>query len=198
MIWAWLVGERRSVLSALARRPPMPIAKVHDGHRAAIAGTVTPIELVKAPLSRRPCVYWRVDVEEVGANDFHVCGRAEGGGAFLVRDGSGVARVLPAGARLALAVSSTRHGFGDPMHVELFRFANARRNYESSGTRFREYLIAPAAQLHLAGHATREPDPDTVAAPSQGYRGDLATRPVFARARLSPLLIASYRVDSRS
>ena len=51
-LWALLLGERRAALSAIARQPPAPIAKVADGGRATIAGTVEPLgEMLRAPLS---------------------------------------------------------------------------------------------------------------------------------------------------
>lgn len=191
MIWRWLLGERRSVLAALARRPPMPIANVHDGYRAAIAGTVAPAgELLVAPLSSRPCVYWRLDIEEVGVHDFRVCARDEVATPFLVRDESGAARVIADRAQVALAPSDTRHGLRDGVLARLFREMNARFNYVTSTVRFREYTIAPSVRVHLSGHATREPDPEAPVS-ERGYRGDLPSRPVFARGRFSPLWIAA-------
>jgi hypothetical protein len=187
-LWTLLLGERRATLNAIARQPPAPIARVADGGRATIAGTVEPLgEMLRAPLSKHRCVYWRIEIEEVGVNDYHVCARDEGATPFLVRDGSGTARVIPDGAYIALGITTTRHGLVDPLLYDMFGAMRAQLNYLSSTVRFREYTIQPDARLRLSGTATREVDPN---APSDSYRGDLPSRPVFARARFTPLWIA--------
>lgn len=98
-----------TVARALARAKRVRVADFDEGRRAMIVGTVVAGERsVKAPLSGKPCAYFRVLVEgpeTVGKEPETLLEWAEGGD-FYVQDASGTARICVSEAQSSLAKES--------------------------------------------------------------------------------------------
>lgn len=206
-LWRWLFPEAThgaDVEKRLRHALPMSIAKVESGDVVCIAGRVEPIgALVRAPLSRRECVYWVVTITEVLQSlvTFEL-GTLEDGAPFLVVDGAAHARVIPDQARIAgpmtswLRCTSPDVVYGPwPPHAnramtnaerDLFRSLKAK-TLPTSRVRFTEYIVESGAMVRVRGACEREPDEQLA---DQGYR-DLATRPVLSSAKRRPLLLSS-------
>ncbi len=184
----------RAVMRELARAPRTPIADIPDGAARKIGGRIELEDApIRSPLTGTACSVWAVTIEEVGMGDSVLRGAKCQGVTFAVRDASGVARVIPDGARLggdgrmfnylpgALLIGYER---------ELFFELNIRLNYPStSSLRFTERVIQPVAEVTVYGYCQREPDRAAMDADVSGYRGAVPTRPVLSSTRRAPLLI---------
>jgi hypothetical protein len=156
---AGALPDERKVKREIAVRRVQRISSIVDGAAVAIRGEVVPARegVTVAPLTGRECVYWMI-VEGKRS-------KKTGGYPFNLRDGTGVTRVVPIDARLA--VPAVRQ--------------------EADGGAI-EYAILPGSTVTIVGWCTLEPDPDAVAAVT-GYRKDLPTRPVVSGTRRQRLLI---------
>jgi hypothetical protein len=156
---AGALPDERKVKREIATKKVMPIARLIDGAPAAIRGDVAPARegLTKAPLTGRECVFWVIHEGRRG--------RKMGGHPFMLRDSSGVVRVMPIDARLA--VPPVRQDDDDGVV---------------------EYALLPGTTVTVVGWCTFEPDPDT-ADDVTGYRKAPPTRPVVSGTRRQRLLI---------
>lgn len=156
---AGALPDERKVKREIAVRRVQRISSMADGAAVAIRGEVEPGRegVTKAPLTGRECVYWMV-VEGKRS-------KKTGGNPFNLRDLSGVARIVPIDARLAVP---------------------AVRQEAEGGVI--EYAILPGSTVTIVGWCTFEPDPDAVAEVT-GYRKELPTRPVVSGTRRQRLLI---------
>lgn len=179
----------------LARTPRTQIADIPDGAARKIGGR---IELEDAPiwspLTRTACSVWAVTVEEVGMGDSVLRGAKCQGVPFCLRDASGVARVIPDGARLGGDGRAFTYLAGSLLsgyERELFAELDITLNYPgTSSLRFTERILQPTADVTVWGYCQREPDRSAMNADVSGYRGAVPTRPVLSSTRRAPLLIA--------
>jgi len=163
------------------------------------------VEPLIAPMSRRPCAFWEVVVEEVvgaGAGAAWVTRVSQSRGVdFDVRDESGRVRVELGGVAPASAmvpdrefITGLRVGAPGPKAQEWLR----RRKISLDNVRYRESILAAGERVAVVGTAHRERDPDAVA--SGAYRDAAPTRWVL-RGPLAvtddPRLIGSAPRDER-
>ena len=178
----------------LSRAPRTPIADIPDGAARKIGGRIELEDApIRSPLTGTECSVWAITIEEVGMGESVLRGAKCQGVAFRVRDASGVARVIPDGARLGTAGKSFHYLPGALLigyERELFSELKIKLNYPTgSNLRFTERVIAPTAEVAVYGYCQREPDRGAVDADVSGYRGDVPTRPVLSSTRRAPLLI---------
>lgn len=188
-----------AVAQRLRRAKPQPIARTSAGGVVCIAGMVEPLDgTIVAPLTGRACVFWAVTLREVWFNltTFDLADRDQGV-PFLLVDGTGRARVIPDGARVALhcrselraLAPSTKWGAAEPpvmaAHERALFDAMGVRIAETSRVRFLEYIVEPGMSILLRGHGESEPDSQ---AAEVGYR-EVPSRIVVASAKRAPLLI---------
>lgn len=197
----WLFPEPRHgkpVRTTIRRARSIDIARCRDGDRQRITGVVEGAMPLTSPVTGRPCVFWAVSIDEVGAGDWVERGVADQGVPFFVRDRSGLARVVPDQARCDLAAMSTTYSAAGqalpPGPRALFETLAITLNYPTtSKVRFNERIVTTGETITLFGQSQLEPLQDASAADvdATGYRGELPMRPVFSSSRRKPLLIGT-------
>jgi hypothetical protein len=198
-IWWWTFPPRpphgAAVTHELVRVPRTQVADVPDGAARKISGRIEREDApIRSPLTGTECSVWAITIDEVGGmGDSVLRGAKCQGVPFRVRDASGVARVIPDGARLGTMGKSFHYLPGALLigyERELFAELSIKLNYpRTSNLRFTERIIAPAAEVTVYGYCQREPDRAAVDADVSGYRGDVPTQPVLSSTRRAPLLI---------
>ena len=188
------------VRQRVLRVPTTSIKQVSEGNAAHIVGIVEAQAVTYAPFTNRPCAAWVISVFETGATEQRFAGALDSRNSISVRDSTGYAIVMLDDVMIAWpGVIGGYHPHGPrvrtrwtPTQRDAFDRAQVRLNYpSSSGVRFYEHVIVSGAQIHVLGHAHHEPDRDSVDPEVALYRGDMPTRPVFARSKRTPLLISS-------
>lgn len=215
-IWAWMFPPRpphgRAVERELGRHARTPIGSIEDGTARKIIGRVElDFAPIRSPLYQVSCVAWSVTIEEVGGmGDSVLRGAKCFGHPFRVRDGSGVARVLPDGGRIGGTGRASTHrqssysreafhpsAFLQSTEHALFTELAIQLNYpQSSALRFVERIIPPEGELAVYGYGQREPDRAAMDADIAGYRGDVPMCPVLSSTRRAPLLLAPLGIAS--
>lgn len=199
VVW-WLSPDQRA-RRAMRATPRREIGDVIEGERARIVGTVhLTTEPVTAPLTGRPCAYWRVVVEE------HRRGGRSGrwvtlvdehdGVDFVVEDGTGKALIRTSHVQVVLendAKYST--GILSEPTPRLLGFLEAR-GIPSKGLlfnkdmRFREGIVEHDETVAVVGIGRWQRDPDAKAL-AEGYRSaELPKRLVMEAMEDSPLLLS--------
>jgi len=201
LLFWWFSADQRAK-RAMRGVPKRSIADVVEGERARIVGSVDVREPIYAPLSGRPCAYWRVTVEEKrssGKNSYwrKIVDEHEGVDFFLT-DGTGKAKIEVMHAQPVLA-HDARGGSGflnDPT-PELESFL-AERGHDTQGwifnktIRYREGVAEPGELVAVVGTGRWERDPDEKAQAGAGYReASMPQRLVMQAPRDgSPLLLS--------
>jgi hypothetical protein len=188
---AGALPDRRRVKRLLGIARVQPIESLEDGGAAVVRGEVIAGELVEAPLSKRPCVYWLLTFDEVGTGgDYRELGRVERGHPFVLRDATADARIVAQNARVAVPPFEILRSFGTvpPAISEHYRVCKKPNYPMSSVLRITEYAVLPGALVTVIGFCTFEPNPDA-AQEVTGYRTALPTRPVISGSRRRPILI---------
>ena len=183
------------VRKKLAKQRVTRMSSLQDGAHGTTRGIVEPLDgvLLTSPLGGKPCVFWRVIVEEVGSGgDFAELGRREEGVPFLIRTDEGPARVVPEHPHLGLdptevivRMQGTLVGVPESLLAQM-----KQPNHASSQIRVKETRIEPGTQLTVNGYVAREQDPDA-AKDVAGYRAQLPTRPVLSGTRRVRLLLGN-------
>ena len=195
--WFASAHHGKPVRTQLDRVRSIDIARCIDGERQRITGVAEGPTPLVSPITGRPCMYWMVTIDEVGHGDWVERGIADNGHAFFVRDSSGTARVIPAGARCDLAAQSSTFVSTTtlpPGARDLFQQLAVELNYpRSSKVRFNERIITVSTRISVLGHNQHEPMQLASATDvdAAGYRGELPMRPVFSSSRRKPLLIGA-------
>jgi hypothetical protein len=203
---AWWFGADQQARRFMKGIPVRPIREVMDGEVARVVGAVSVDAPVSAPLSGRPCAYWRVVVEERrrrGKNSRWVTVIDDHGGVdFVVSDETGRALVKTGHVRAVLDKDHGRSsGFLNDATPELDHFL-ASRGHTSQGflfnksMRFREGVVEPGETVAVVGAARWEPDPELGAQDRAGYR-DRAKRLVLDRRAEGPLLLSDEEKMTR-
>lgn len=185
----WFAADRR-LLRRIRRVAPWRIDELPEDRRGRICGRVAPCgELLRAPLTGRRCVFYRVRVVE---DDVAVLVE-ERGVPFVLDDGSGRAIVVPDFTEAALhhvQVGAASAGIGINRREAALLARHGQAPNDVVGPRalaFEEALIAPDESITVVGQGTREPD--TEALPADPYRGAKPSRLRLASSPRHPLLI---------
>ena len=180
MFLIWYYSAEARARRAMKKVPRRAIAEVIQGERVRVVGEVSLAEPVEAPLSGRPCAYWRVLVEQHvsrGKSSYwKTLVDEEEGTDFFLHDGTGKALVKTVHTEVVLERDhSGGSGFmNDPSEV-LEQFL-AERGHDTKGwffnkrIRFREGVAEPGETVAVVGVAHWERDPDESARAGDGYR----------------------------
>jgi hypothetical protein len=205
---AWWLSERQVARRAMRALPRQRVRDVAEGTIARVVGTVESSAPLVSPLSKLPCVYWHIVVEESrptakGGSVWHPFLEDEQRIDFAVRDATGEAWVRVANA-LPLVVAdgkaSSSHFRAAPPELEAFLASHGTSGLvwtTPRKLRCREAVVAVGETVSLAGLAHWERDPDGPTG-ERNYREGAPLRLVLSsppRARLiltdEPKLIGS-------
>ena len=180
-----LAGVAIALLSTKSGRQAMyraPISTIRDapeGKNVTVAGVARALaEPLLAPLSRRPCILYKVVVTD--DDKFRKVLEERVGSPFAIDDGTGRAWVDPQFATLRLNVDYERKSGTFDAATDEERALLARHGSSPTGLVFnrklhyRESIIAVGDRVTVYGSGVREPDPE--APPNPSYRGPAATR----------------------
>jgi hypothetical protein len=181
--------------------PWQAIATAREG-RAAVQGVARAGELLRAPLSGREVIGFRVKVEHQDSSNRNARWLTlvdiSEVNAFQVQDSTGTAWVEPSFSSLILALESQgRNGMFSSAPPELEQLLNkhgetTRGWIFEKALRWSEYLLEPGERVYVGGHARREIDHALATA---GYR-DTPTRLVINSPDDGPMIISdSLRRD---
>jgi E3 Ubiquitin ligase len=200
---AAMLSPERRLRRALARAQQATVADAPEGVPVCLVGVVAADELLEAPLSRRACVYYELEILAVTGPsrmpsrrlDTRRPERAREQRAigFALDDGTGRALVDPKGARVTVRPSARDMSEGSP--DEPMRSLLRQHGMRSRQNLFRERVLVPGQRVMIRGVAVREPDPEG-AARATGYRGDSPTRLRLAGTPKAPLLIAEVGAEA--
>jgi hypothetical protein len=194
-------GERQLKLQrreASAR----PIAELPEDTEGRIVGiTHAHGDLLTAPFSGKPCVYYAAQVERARdpgpgcivneAEIWEPLANETRAVAFLIADDTGRALVEPTAARVELCREPSIELDSAIELTSGQREFLARHQVTAQGVRLRytETRIAIGEAIAVFGSGAREPDPD--ARPPEDYRGEQPTRLLLTSSARHPLLISN-------
>jgi hypothetical protein len=196
----WFSADQRA-RRAMKAVPRRRVAEVIEGEKARVVGRVEVERTVTAPLSGRPCAYWRVVVEEKRSSGKSSHWRTiideHDGVDFFLRDEDGKALVKTAFVHAVLEKDSHfSSGLFDDAGPELEAFL-AQRGHSSTGLvfnktmRYREGVVEPGELVAAVGVGRWERDPDEQARAGAGYReARLPERLVLDAPAEGPLLLS--------
>jgi hypothetical protein len=162
------------------REPIHLIAQASEAKVVRIRGQVGCDRPLTAPLTGRPCVYYRIEYRCTA--DGKIATRADARRVdFTLRDGSGIAHIL--GERAAFEIVADIFDTGRASAISP-RSATAltERGWglpDIARIEVCEAIVAVDAMIDVIGEPTRVPEPD-VPQIELGYRDALPTRLVFA------------------
>lgn len=191
--WYWSSAEQ--LKRALARAKRFSISALPEDTLGRVVGTARPVgEPLLAPMTERPCVYYRVEVRQTQRQGHRTIITESRSVPFFLEDETGRAMVDPEGASVALEFDSrSKSGtLDDPTDRESAFLA--RHSQTGTGLLFNKGLQYLEAVIHIGekvailGSAVREPDPD--APRGEGYRDAPPTRLRFASSKKMPLQIS--------
>lgn len=174
----WLAGGD-PFLESMRAIPRKRIADVLDGEQVRIVGVVEARETVTAPLTGRPCAYWRVVVRErrLGTRPrFVQILEDQDGTDFVVRDETGSAKVIHESVNAQLA-DAARFDFGGLLEsptpaVEAYlrSHPSLRGVRLSQPMQLEERIVQHGDRLCAVGTGHWEAAPEGEAPPAGGYR----------------------------
>lgn len=175
----WYFSADQRARRAIASVPIRAIPDVIGGERVRVVGTVELVGSVAAPLSARPCAYWRVVVEEQrGAKNkrwVKIVDEHEGVD-FMISNGEHRALVKTDLCQPVLDNdASYSSGFMNDATPELEAFL-AERGYASQGwvfnksMRYREGVVEAGETVAVVGVGRWEADPERAPTAGGGYR----------------------------
>jgi hypothetical protein len=161
----WYFDEARRMNRLLRSTPVARLADLLAGDRARVVGKARPeAEPIEAPLTGRPCVYYRVEVTERRGKRTRTVIREAKGVPFLFDDGSGLALVDPAQARVVLQMDAhSKTGAFTEADATQEEFL-ARHGQQSKGMifhrtlRFRESALEVGELVAVLGTCERTRD----------------------------------------
>jgi hypothetical protein len=179
LAWAMSGSQRR--YRAVRDAPPTPIRDVVAGSLCRIEGRVRPLdETVVAPLSGRPCAWWRARARGLPTDIGMYVARQDHGVSFTIEDDTGRATIDPTGAWVELRADfDLPHGTDRTKAWLTSRGTPRLANMELF---FDEAVLVPGARISVMGLAHREPD--ATAARDGAYRdGTMPTRVTMTGSR---------------
>lgn len=197
----WYFSADQRTKRAMRAIPRRAIADVIEGEVARVVGTVRVSSPMTAPLSGRPCAYFRVVVEERrrrGKNSYwHRVIDEQGGVDFVLEDGGGRALVKVGHAQAVLeGDQSGASGFMNDPSPELVAFLEARGHSAqgwifNKAIRYREGIAEAGELVAVVGAGRWERDPEAPAQAGDGYRDAvMPTRLVLEAPSSGPLLLS--------
>jgi hypothetical protein len=189
----------RSLRRRLKAARPWRIAELREGLHGRVCGTVRPFDgaTLQAPLTGRPCVYFHLEVIQIGSigDGFgqHLVTLDKRGVQFLLVDDGHHALIDPTYAELLVSAvhvtkASSIYVLDDQQRALLDRLGLLGDVSRRPGVlRFSEAVVELGGEIAVAGTASHEVDPEAMA--ERGYRERLQTRLRFAGAPKLPLLI---------
>jgi hypothetical protein len=191
---AWYFSQDQRTRRALRNRPRTTVREAVDGQEMKIVGTVRFLgPPLKAPLSGTPCAHYRVTVVHRKQRSSSVIIREEQGVDFILEDATGRARVLMAGARVAVNMDNeSRSGTFDAderQEALLTRHGKASQWWIfNKSLTYSEGILEEGEEVAVFGRARWEIDPD----PGSGYR-EPPRRLVIEHGNAGPLLVSDHR-----
>lgn len=180
IVYQAFFSEAAKIRRAFKQAKRVSIAEARSGEIVKIVGRVRPIgDLLRAPLTDRPCVFFEATVEEYRSSgksgSWVQIVRDTEAVDFLVEDGTGRALVQTVSMKV-LPVKDTelRSGFLNDASAKLEAFL-AKHGRSSQGwlfnksLRYKEGVFEPGETVSILGQVRWEHDPDPVEAGS-GYR----------------------------
>lgn len=198
---AWYFSADQRTKRKMRSIPRRAIGEVMEGEVARVVGRVRVDAPLTAPLSGRPCAYWRVVVEEKRRRGKHSYWQTlvdeEEGVDFFLLDDTGKAKVQVSYTTAVLHGDSRGgSGFLNEPTPELEAFLSSR-GHSTQGwifnktIRFREGIAEPDETVAVVGAARWERDPDEAAAAGEGYReAVMPKRLVLSAPSEGPLLLS--------
>ncbi len=189
--------------------PRRPLREVQDGDLTRVVGRTRARSGVVAPVSGRPCAFWRVEVrigrqeqrgrQTVTVWDAVVDQIGEEDGFFLDTD-AGAVEVR--GRDMELAIEDARRWDHIPHErmSDAFRALLADNMTVTAGdgnTRILEQIVADGAELAVVGEARWVDDPDGAPEPS-GYREAIAPRRLVLSPSAETALLVSDHPSART
>lgn len=172
-------GRQAEARRGLAGAVRASMADAPEAARVHLVGTIADGEHLIAPISRRPCVYYAIMIEEDLGTAWQVVYTDQRAVPFVVEDGTGRALIDAAGAEIEVD-AGRRVGTLDRPALEALGPTSAIRLSGNSALRgprlrYREVAFAVGATIAVIGTAVREPDPDAIKSVT-GYREGPPTR----------------------
>jgi hypothetical protein len=165
-------------------RARVPIAHAPAGEVVRIVGRIAARrELLRAPLSGRPCVAWRLVIELFGSASWRPCASDDGSSDFEIVDDSGVALVET--ARFEASIEGDHRvetSSFEPATPELFALLEKHglsgpdRFGVPRSYRFVEGVLEVGDTIAVFGRARWDRDPDARPSAGGGYREVQAPR----------------------
>jgi hypothetical protein len=135
LAWATALRRRRAIIGT----PTSRIGSAAQGY-VELHGRGRPLDInpLHSPLSQRPCLWYRYQVEHrTGNNKWEIVEQAQSDTSFVLDDGSGRCLVDPEGAEIV-----TRH----------------RRNWTNGEYRYTEWMLLQQDEIYVLGNfLTRHP-----------------------------------------
>lgn len=185
----------------LRKTPRFSLAELPEDTIARVSGTVRVLggQVLTAPLSGRPCVYYTVTIRarphfmsQEAIRELLATEHREV--PFLLDDGANRAVVDPTNARISCdcdhrTTSKAAFDATRPQRELLERYRLTQQDWwNTASLEYVEGILAVDEPIIVLGGGTREPDPDGQA--TAGYREAGSTRYRFASTRRFPLLIS--------
>jgi hypothetical protein len=154
------------ITRAIEDAPRRVVSAAMSGEVVRVTGEVRAMELIEAPLTGRPCVYYSVvvleSIEQGEGGTTRAVVEDSAGRDFFIEDGSGHAIVRISGARVAATRNQTRFGSGGGEASErLERFMSAH-SHSGRGLAsypvtylYEESVILDGATVSVRGVAQR-------------------------------------------
>lgn len=162
------------------REPICPIAQAAEAQVVRIRGQVACDRPLSAPLTGRPCVYYRIEYRCTAGGKIATYSDARAAD-FTVRDDSGIAQILVARATFEIVADIFETGRASAISPPSAA-ALAERGWDIpdiAQIEVCEAVVAVDAPIDVIGASTRVPQPDAPRA-ELGYRDALPTQLVFA------------------
>lgn len=184
-----LIKDRRLARSCVRRIWATRIASVGDSGDIKLSGTAHALDGgLRGPFSGRHCVAYELTVFDFEGIRPTLLARVAVAQPFLLRDGTGVAHIVPDPVRIGIEPDK-RWRF-EPHRIDARITSILERACPDGRWRDRalvvcEGVIADGGEVAIVGHATREPDPEGGDIP---YR-TIGTRPLVTGSAAAPLLL---------
>ena len=163
------------------RSAALRIVDAQESVHVHIRGKAHVPQPIVAPLTKRPCAYWRLEYRSWELDYLHET-LAIATADFWLDDGSGYASVLAERATFEIVADIIELGRASELTPDTCRVLRAHgwTIPEVARVEVCEAVIEPGTTLDLRGSGTREPFPVANAALERGYRDGQTTALVFA------------------